>query len=460
MTVLKELIPLFESLVGESQQNFISHEFLNISLFEKDDVIGYSQFNEILLLLGFDRVSDDFFQFLVKNEIDFESESLSIDSVEMLQDGIERFIKLALLFYGNIKFAFKELSSNESILYDRLEFLKPISDIEYKKRHNPVFEIDDIEADKTYYLGYLIEDKIKEELKKNPENKVYKDISQERKEYVEKGKKNQTAYLASDNLDIYVATSMRLEHEFIFVNQIITDIFNSQPLKELKLRYFDPTQAYCDDRIDKGLSEALMLKRAKCTLYLAQESDTLGKDSELASTLAQGKPVIAFVPRADESYVDELIRNLKKFRSSDDERLIILDQIRIFNPNLAWENEKVIKWISDPLNSDHLEMKLFFYNLVKDHYNRRAKTLKDNHPLGIQVNLHSGVANGVLVVRTIDDCIRLLRAILLNSLKFDVKKEVVNDKETIYLEEKISKSIFRLKSGNILLTNSFWNFYI
>jgi hypothetical protein len=50
-----------------------------------------------------------------------------------------------------------------------------------------------------------------------------------------------------------------------------------------------PTQAYCSDRIDKGIAEALMLKRAQCTIYLAQESDTLGKDSELASTLAQGK---------------------------------------------------------------------------------------------------------------------------------------------------------------------------
>ena len=48
----------------------------------------------------------------------------------------------------------------------------------------------------------------------------------------------------------------------------------------------------------EGLAEALMLRRAACTIYFAQENDTLGKDSELASTLAQGKPVIAFVPAA------------------------------------------------------------------------------------------------------------------------------------------------------------------
>lgn len=39
-----------------------------------------------------------------------------------------------------------------------------------------------------------------------------------------------------------------------------------------------------------------MLKRARCTIYMAQETDTFGKDSELATTLAQGKPVIVFCP--------------------------------------------------------------------------------------------------------------------------------------------------------------------
>jgi len=460
MPVLKETISLFENLVGEKQQNSISDENLNIKLFEDGDGIGYSQFNEILLLLGFDRISEDFFQFLVEGNIEYENESPSIDSIEELEEGLERFTKLALLFYGNVKFAFKELSRDDHILYEKLEELKPYDIKEYKLRHNPVFEIENIKAEKTFFLGYLIEEKIKEILASDPDNKKYKKINEERKDYVKKGKKNQIAYLASDNLDIYVATSMRLEHEFIFVNQLITKIFGSTKLKELKLRWFDPTQAYCDDRIDKGLSEALMLKRAKCTLYLAQEADTLGKDSELASTLAQGKPVIAFVPQGDQNYVDDLINNLKRVRAEDDERTIILDQIKIFGSNLAWDNKKVREWIENPLKADLLEMKQFFYKLVEKHYNNRAKTLKDNHPLGIQVNLYSGVANGVLVVRTVSECVKLLKAIVLNSLDFDVKKKVLNNKEYIYLQEKISKSIFRIKSGDILLTNSFWNFYI
>ena len=71
------------------------------------------------------------------------------------------------------------------------------------------------------------------------------------------------------------------------VNKVIAEVFASPGLAKLKIRCFDPTQAYCLDRIDKGLAEGLMSKRAQCTVYLRKEADTLGKDSELASTLAQ-----------------------------------------------------------------------------------------------------------------------------------------------------------------------------
>ena len=71
---------------------------------------------------------------------------------------------------------------------------------------------------------------------------------------------------------------MRRRHEYLEVAEIAGSVFRQKKLHDLKLRWFDPTQAYCADRVDKGLAEALMLKRAKCTLYLAQESDTLEKD--------------------------------------------------------------------------------------------------------------------------------------------------------------------------------------
>ena len=124
----------------------------------------------------------------------------------------------------------------------------------------------------------------------------------------------------SDHLDVYVATSMRKRHEFLAASRLTSEIFRHAELATLKLRWFDPTQAYCKDRVDKGLSEALMLRRALCTIYFAQESDTLGKDSELASTLAQGKTVIAFVPDGQEQFTSTPREDLWQYLPSDDVR--------------------------------------------------------------------------------------------------------------------------------------------
>jgi len=281
----------------------------------------------------------------------------------------------------------------------------------------------------------------------------------EREGYIRVGKKNQTAYLSSDHLDVYVATSMRLEHEYIFVSRFVSNVFSKPILSELKVRWFDPTQAYCDDRIDKGLSEALMLKRAKCTLYLVQESDTFGKDSELASTLAQGKPVVAYVPIGNKQYVDGLIRNLKKINSEKELIDIVLEQLEVFSPSLAWKDNRVISWLNDKKAINLADAKQLLYEVVKEHYDKRADTLNEKHPLGIQVNLISGVANGVLVVRNENACASLIYSIIMNDMKFKIATKNFGKEKYVYLRERISNSIFRVKTGDKLLDNSFWNFY-
>ena len=46
----------------------------------------------------------------------------------------------------------------------------------------------------------------------------------------------------------------------------------------------------------------------------------------------------------------------------------------------------------------------------------------ESHPLGIQVNLDTGVANGVLVVRTVTNCAELIYGILTRTLQFQIKE--------------------------------------
>ncbi|GAP43953.1 hypothetical protein TBC1_112112 [Lentimicrobium saccharophilum] len=343
-----------------------------------------------------------------------------------------------------------------------LELTRPYSLDKYINRHGQINEINNIPANKTYLLGYIIEDKLNEIVQFDPSNGEALMLLKERKEWLEQGKRNQMSFLTSDHLDVYVATSMRLEHEYLLISKLVNLIFNSDILKPLNIRWFDPTQAYCENRIDKGLSEALMLKRAKLTLYLVQESDTFGKDSELASTLAQGKPVIAFVPEGNKEYVDSLLEELHRLNPSVSEQEIILRQLKIFNPNLAWEveNQELRNWIENPEKAPIENLKDLLYSTVEQTYNKRAKTLKETHPLGIQVSLRTGVANGVLVVRTIEDCSRLIETILLNKMSFKVEKLPEPNEEYLTLVEDISKSIFRVKTGDEILTNSFWNFYL
>ncbi|MBA7551483.1 hypothetical protein ES705_44023 [subsurface metagenome] len=280
--------------------------------------------------------------------------------------------------------------------------------------------------------------------------------------YTKFGIENNYAYLISDHMDVYIATSMREKHEYAIINQFIQDVFSYDFIEELNLRKFDPTQAFCESRIDKGLTEALMLKRADCTVYLAQETDTFGKDSELATTLAQGKPVIAYVPNGNKDYVDKLIDISMEYYSKRSKIELLINLLCIFDSKLIWEKgEKDIRDCLDQPDSD-CESKLYskLCNLVKEKYDKRADNLKDKHPLGIQINLETGVANGVLVVREILQCAKLLRAIILNDFKFILKP--INPKigkDSVYLIESISNSIYRVMTNNTLLTNTFWNFY-
>src|SRR4051794_17854215 len=64
--------------------------------------IGHGQFNELLLDLGYDRVSHSFFQYLVDETTDYQS-GASFQAVEHLQQAVDRFRKVAILLFGNVK---------------------------------------------------------------------------------------------------------------------------------------------------------------------------------------------------------------------------------------------------------------------------------------------------------------------------------------------------------------------
>jgi hypothetical protein len=451
----KKLTTVLENLTGEKIPFAERLEALSHTGHFSGKELGHSQLNELLLLSGLDRITQAFFAYLLSDQPNYEP-GMAFSSLDELEVGVKRFRRTALLAYGNVKFAFKSLSQDTVLLQADLEALKPRKVEAFTNRHDPILPINVIAPEEAYLTGYLIERELRIRLDADASDTEAARLEERRQEVVQQALTNQAAYLASDHLDVYVATSMRAKHEFISISRTVRKIFEDEAVAELKLRWFDPTQAWCANRVDKGLAEALMLKRASCTIYLAQESDTLGKDSELASTLAQGKPVIAFIPDVTGEYVDEHIAALREAEPGKSEGLILLDQLKLFEPEAAWYDAKVRGWCERPETIDLTDIGQRLRTRLKAHYDSRARTLMDAHPLGIQVNLGTGVANGVLVVRTTRQCAQLVRGIVTGTLEFTLSEE----EHYTALRESISGSIFRVMTRDTMLTNTFWNFYL
>lgn len=237
---------------------------------------------------------------------------------------------------------------------------------------------------------------------------------------------------------------------------------------------------------------------------MAQETDTLGKDSELAATLAQGKPVIAYVPQAEErdlpgsaaalaarppAYFYQRLLSLLAdgFFDKADNARHVSDRARTLG--LSIESDRLKARIQESLQlfaKFNRERKFFVIGddekrFREEHGSRiddegkllaaiesvaadaRAVTIKLRHPLGIQVHLETGVANGVLVARSPKQVADLVRGILIRDLSFRI--EPVTDPKTgrnlgTALVDERTGSRFRFVTSDEGITNSFWNFYL
>lgn len=458
-------------------------EFLTVTSREG---LTYERFNEWLLLLEQDRVSEPFYNVFFCADGSLE--------LENFPKCVVNFRGFAMLRYGNIRFAYKDLStkSHSQLIRCLNPFWERTADIEaqYRSRPSGALQIEPIDRSATWCLGYIARLKHDKESRLLADTLIKAPRDMDMLELAErysllgdtieqtkvKGLRNTDVYLTWDYMDVYVATSMRKQWDFEDVADFVANLFADKRLQELKLRYFDPTQSDCASRIDKGLVEALMLKRASCTVYLVQESDTLGKDSELASTLAQGKPVIAFVPSLD---VDSHARKIRafpveffkiRFRVLQAEGVLEEPDLK---EQLVKSDSDFVKTVNDFLDAvnkfvetqpftlweakqEEFKKGLATFDRVckllaiaeKYNFDKRAIVLKNIHPLSLQVHLESGVANGVLVVRTVQECSHLLYGLLTNSLDFVIEFD------------KISQSPFRVVTEHEKLSNSFWNFYL
>ena len=169
------LTQILKQLTGEEVPFGDRLKNLSISLGDGANGLGYSQLNELLLLAGLDRITHSFFAYLQSGEPDYTS-GMAFESDDQLNRGVSRFRKMALLTYGNVKFAFKSLSRDDRLLRSDLEALQPLDTAAFERRHEALLPIDPIAPEEAYLTGYLIENELRERLKANPSDENAKKL--------------------------------------------------------------------------------------------------------------------------------------------------------------------------------------------------------------------------------------------------------------------------------------------
>jgi hypothetical protein len=187
------------------------------------------------------------------------------------------------------------------------------------------------------------------------------------------------------DLDVYVATSMRSRKDFRSMAETCESIFSDGRLKEMNLRYFDPTLSAAGGHEDKGLIECLMVKCAKVLVYSAGEKESYGKDAEAAMALSLGKPVIF--------YCDQ---------------------------------------------------------------EQRGRFYRDVHPLSRLIEFETGIAVGAMVTDKLEEVSQLIYRIFENRMVYVLEQSKPG---FLRLKEKLTDSVVRLQTNDQLLNETFWNHY-
>ena len=126
LTSIQAIVPLVERLTGQRvPEGFREHmaRAEGRDLFGEEG-IGHSQLNELLLTLGFDRITLDFFEYVFEGH-------MRVVSYEQLEAGITKFRKHAMLLYGNVKFGFKTLAELDAPELDRT--LRPLMPVDRER---------------------------------------------------------------------------------------------------------------------------------------------------------------------------------------------------------------------------------------------------------------------------------------------------------------------------------------
>jgi len=460
--ILKEF-ELF-SVGGDGIGGWITSD-TNERVFERlcrleDEPLSKVQLNQLLVFGGEAPVSDDFFKYYwltdpeahpypVEEVPGFErpwvQSARAISSLTHLKWGLYRLFTDGLLYFGNVRTAYRQL---RSLRYDEVVafFTKRRVDTQRIKDRGPALPLRSIPKDDRYLISEMacksygdrpdtpgelktvLRIAMKNHLEKGGGRITFRKLlegstlppayAERQQEFLlatsdvledevaserdledkldpvvdrffaarEAALENTRYYLSmSDDLDVYVATSMRSRDDFRAMASTCETIFSDKRLRDLQLRYFDPTLSAASGHEDKGIIECLMVKCAKVLVYCAGDRESYGKDAEAAMALSLGKPVIF--------YCDQ---------------------------------------------------------------ERRSRFYRDVHPLSRLVEFDTGVVVGAMVTDATDQVSELLFRLFENQMCYRLEQPRPG-----YLrhKEQVTESVVRLQTSDEMLRSTFFNLY-
>lgn len=105
---------------------------------------------------------------------------------------------------------------------------------------------------------------------------------------------------------------------------------------------------------------------------------------------------------------------------------------------------------------------IFYCPPKADGDDTRYRIAKYIHPLTKLIDFKSGVANGAIIVKTVNDVVSILKRLINNDMEYSLQKKKSDKPENdgyFILIEKTSGSDVRIQSNDSILTKSFWNYF-
>jgi hypothetical protein len=86
----------------------------------------------------------------------------------------------------------------------------------------------------------------------------------------------------------------------------------------------------------------------------------------------------------------------------------------------------------------------------------RSNFYRDVHPLSRLINFTNGVPVGAIVTDKTDDVVEIIKRVLTNEMSYELQQGRPGH---FQLSEKLTKSIVRLQTADVMLREAFWNYY-